>query len=65
MRALINYVIQTPTNHFHKSEMVQIDEPPYNFSNDPPVHAALEWKEKKSKELQSDQELVIVSIYKA
>ena len=64
MKTYISYVIQNGTNHVHKSEIVSMQSPQYSFSPDPEVSQVIEWADKKRKDLQKDEELVIVSMYK-
>lgn len=64
MKTYVSYVIQNGTNHVHKSEIVSTQSPPYNFSPDPQVPEIMEWADKKRKNLEKNEELIIVSMYK-
>jgi hypothetical protein len=47
MKTLTNYEIQDAREHLHLSEILEITNPPYTFSSDPPVSEVLKWLEKK------------------
>ena len=64
MKTYVSYVIQKGTNHIHKSEIVSTQSPPYSFSPDPEVHDIIEWADEKKKNLEKNEELVIVGMYK-
>lgn len=64
MKTYISYVIQNGTNHIHKSEIISTQSPPYSFSPDPQVSQIMEWADNKRKDLQKNEELIIVSMYK-
>jgi hypothetical protein len=64
MKTYVSYVIQKGTNHVHKSEIVTTQSPSYSFSPDPQVPEIMEWADKKRKNLEKNEELVIVGMYK-
>lgn len=64
MKAMISYVLQEGTGHNHLSEIVDITEPPFTYSSDPPVSQVMKWAEEKKKHLGEGQELIIVNIFK-
>lgn len=51
MKAFVNYVLQNGSVHRDLSEILDIKEPPYTYSSDPPVSQVIEWAEEKKKEL--------------
>lgn len=64
MKTLISYVVQDAKEHFHKSDILETQSPPYSFSSDPPIHEVMEWAKRKQNELPKDQELVILNTIK-
>ena len=64
MKAYVSYVLQGQTDHEHFSEVIEIQQPSYTYSNDPPVYQVMEWAEAKQKQLTKNQKLIIVNIFK-
>lgn len=64
MKTLVNYVVQDAKEHKHESEILEITNPPYTFSPEPPVCEVMKWAEIKQKELLGGQKLIIMSMFK-
>lgn len=64
MKTFVSYVIQDGKGHKHESTIVTTQNPPYSYSSDPQVSDVMEWVEEKKKELKSEEELIVVSMYK-
>ena len=64
MKTCVSYVIQNDKGHKHESTVVTTQSPPYSYSSDPQVSAVMKWAEEKKKELKSEEELIVVSMYK-
>lgn len=63
MKAFVSYVLQDSKGHEHLSEVLDIEQPPYSYSSDPPISQVLEWAKLKRKNLKGKQ-LIIVNIFK-
>ena len=64
MKAYVSYVLQDKLGHEHFSEVVDTQQPPYTYSNDPPVSQVMEWARTKQTQLKENQNLIIVNIFK-
>ena len=64
MKAFISYVIQKSNEHSHKSETIDINSPPYNYSSNVDTSSILDWSEKKKRNLNEGEELVILNFFK-
>lgn len=64
MKTYVSYVVQNEKEHKHHSEIIDTPSPSYSFSPDPQVEDVIEWAEKKRKQLNKDEELIIVGMFK-
>ena len=64
MKAFVSYVLQDRNGHEHLSEVLDFKEPPYTFSNDPPVSQVMEWANVKRKQLAKGTQLIVINIFK-
>jgi hypothetical protein len=64
MKTFVSYVIQDAKGHKHESAILATQSPPYSYSADPQVSDVMEWADNKRKELNKEQELIVVGMYK-
>lgn len=63
MKAFVSYVLKDSKGHKHLSEILNIEQLPYSFSNAPPVSEVLECAEIKSIALAKGQQLTLAPIF--
>lgn len=64
MKTYISYVVQDEKGHKHLSEVLESKSPPYSYSADPQVDEVMKWADKKRKELNQEESLVVTSMFK-
>ena len=64
MKAFVSYVLQNERGHRHYSEIVDIKNPPYNYSSLIDGTNILEWSKNKKKNLNQGEELVVLNYFK-
>lgn len=64
MKNYVSYVIQDAEARTHHSEIIDIVNPPYNYTNQPEVSEVMKWAEKKKSELPTGQSLIVLNMFK-
>ena len=62
-KTYISFVVQSPQNHIHFSEIVDLPKPAVAIYNDNTSQEVVKWSLKKQEQLKPDEKLVITNFF--